>query len=75
MQNRFFCPNCHREISNNIVGLNQAKITGKINFLCGWCKKGKIVIKSNQKTEEIEIMKSSEGEKAIIEDANGIKNT
>ncbi len=41
-----FCPNCHKHIKNgfNFGGL----IAGTINFNCGNCKKGKIIIKGQE---------------------------
>ena len=45
----YFCPRCHRRIDvppflRNFQGKVNIKTNGKINVMCGYCKKGKIQI-------------------------------
>lgn len=70
IQGRFFCPNCHREITNNFVGLNHVNFKGVIKFGCGYCKKGNVIIRP-VKTNTLEIFT---GEQIPVGDKFGHEN-
>jgi DNA-directed RNA polymerase subunit RPC12/RpoP len=38
-----FCPRCHRRVELPFKG--NVKIKGTMRIACGWCKKGKIIVK------------------------------
>lgn len=44
MQGIWFCPRCHRRVGLP-KGMEKANIKGNLNISCGYCKKGKVIIK------------------------------
>jgi uncharacterized CHY-type Zn-finger protein len=49
----YFCPRCHRRVEPPaFLKQPNLKVKGAINLQCGYCKKGRVVIKPKAVNEE-----------------------
>lgn len=48
---KYFCPNCHRRIENNMFNGNIKALNG-LNINCGNCKNGKVKIHPSEKLKD-----------------------